>query len=184
MANLCKTCKSARIEEIVKENHRYFYCNDCKTINERSLNTDYGKDVVVASNEGIIHLCAGGLLRKNNKVLMLKRRVYAFGYSFPAGHLEYKEKPFETLKREVLEETALHLKEGKLIFEGEVPNHKCRYGADRHIWYFYDCTFVPGTVVLNPESETYGWYTADEVAKLDLVPQATYLFENVVRPLL
>jgi 8-oxo-dGTP pyrophosphatase MutT (NUDIX family) len=179
MTILCIACQSPDIEEVVKENYRYFYCSHCHELHERALNPDYGRDITIPTRKGLCHLVAGGLLRKDDRFLLLKRRIYAFGYSFPAGHVEYQEKPFETLKREIMEETALQIKKGELIFEGEVTNHKCRYGADIHYWYFYDCDYRASPIVLNPESEAYGWYTLQEALKLDLVPQARFIMNRL-----
>lgn len=179
MAMHCIVCQTQDIEEVVKENKRYFFCSNCNKIYERSFDPDYGRDISIATEQGLTHLVAGTLIWKEDKFLLLKRRVYTFGYSFPAGHIEYREKPEATLAREVAEETSLRIKKSKLIYEGLLNEHKCRYGADQHYWYFYESQCYPGEVILNSESESYGWYTPDEAAKLDLVPQARYIYNQI-----
>ncbi len=180
MAQLCIECDSDKIDEVVKENKRYFFCHACQKLHDRAIDTAYGADVTIPTEKGIIHLIAGALIKNGRQFLLIKRRAYPFGYALPAGHIEYGETPLETLHREILEETGLKVKKSTLLFEGEIHN-KCRYGADRHIWYFYKCQCEPGIPLLNPESEGIGWYSPEEVSSLNLIPSARYLFNEVIR---
>ncbi len=181
MSITCLTCHTPNIKEVVHDNKRFFYCDECQKLYERACNTTYGKDVAIPTNKGLTHLIAGGLIRYNAQFLLLKRRAYPFGYAFPAGHVEYQEEPVETLKREVLEETGLKLKDYHKIFEGEIKTSKCRYGADNHYWYFYECTYDKKELpVLNSESEGIGWFTKDEAVSLPLIPSAYYLITQVI----
>ncbi|HEY1074390.1 MAG TPA: NUDIX hydrolase [Patescibacteria group bacterium] len=182
MSFQCLACDSDAIQEVVQDNYRFFYCSTCEKLYERASNTDYGKDLIVNTKKGIVHVCVGALIRQNNKFLLIKRRAYPFGYGFPAGHLEYEEQPQEGLAREVFEETGLRIKNSELLFNDFIPTSKCRYGADNHIWYFYAVECEEGVPVLNPESEGIGWFSMEEAKNLNLIPSAQHLLTHITFP--
>ncbi len=177
----CLICYSPDIHEIVEDNKRRFYCKSCQKLYDRALDSRYGKDLVINTTEGRQHLSVGALIRrKDHRFLLIKRRSYPFGYDFPAGHVEYNEKPEQALAREVFEELGLKVKRNRLLLEGEMKGNKCKYGADNHFWYFYECECNPDTPFLNAESEDIGWYTRDEAKQLDLIPSAQFFLNQVV----
>lgn len=181
MSVTCIGCNSQNIQEIVKENRRYIYCEDCKQVYERAIDTTYGRDRVINTEEGVVHECVGALIQKDGQYLLIKRRAYPFGYGLPAGHVEYNEAIPDALKREVFEETGLTLTNCETLFEGFVPGSKCRYGADRHIWHYYACDYEGEAPFLNSESEAIGWYSLADIQKLDLIPSAQFIFDKVLR---
>ncbi len=70
-----------------------------------------------------IRIC--GILIENNKILLIKHKgVGEKGYlwSPPGGGAAYGESTEDTLKREFLEETALHIDVGKFLFFHEYIN--------------------------------------------------------------
>lgn len=177
----CISCHGEQVVEVVKGNRRYYHCDSCNKLYERVIDSRYGRDVTLNTNEGITHLSAGMVIWKGDKkFLLIKRRNYPFTYAFPAGHIEYNERPQEALKREVLEELGLKVTQSRLLFHGEIKGDKCRYGADSHIWYFYEGICEPGTPFLNSESESLDWYTSQQATKLELIPAARYLLDHVV----
>ncbi len=179
MSLQCMVCKGKNITEVVQENRRYFLCDSCDKLYERAYDSTYGRDIAINTGKGIYHVVSSGcIVNDQNQFLLIKRRSYPFGYTFPGGHVEYAEKPLDALKREIFEETGLRVRTSELIFEGEIAITKCRYGADSHVWYFYKCNCEPGNLVLNPESEISAWYTHEEALSLDLTPSARYLLEH------
>lgn len=181
MAITCIRCRNKNIKEVVEDNKRYYFCDDCKKLYERALDSRYGKDIAIGTHEGkLVHLSVGGLIRNGNKFLLIKRRGFPFGYSFPAGHIEHNEKPNNALKREIVEELGLRIKKATLVFNDVLDWNKCRYGADSHIWYFYECECEPGTPILSPECEAIGWYSLEEAQKLELVPIAQFFIREIV----
>ena len=143
------------------------------------MDTSYGKTLAVHDQGGVTHKCVGAIIERANRFLLIKRRCYPFGYGLPAGHLEYGEQPLEGLTREVAEETALSVSDNILIYEGEIPKSKCRYGSDRHYWYFYECNVNEHLTFLNAESTCVGWYSLEEMNNLDLTPSARFIFEKI-----
>jgi 8-oxo-dGTP diphosphatase len=179
MSLTCLICKNDTIEEIVKEYKRHYYCSTCDAVYERAYDNSYGRDLVIQTEKGLVHLCVGALIERDARFLLLKRRAYPFGYALPAGHVEYNEEPKAALKREVLEETGLKVRNMKELYHGEVKGSKCRYGADTHIWHYYSAECGDDAPVLNPESETIGWYSINEIKALDLIPSARFIFDKL-----
>jgi len=70
------------------------------------------------------------------------RRKYPWG--LPGGDIKFGEDPVEAIKREVLEETGLHVQTGELLF---VENST----GIRHVELVYLCTGVRGDFVPNDE---------------------------------
>ena len=62
------------------------------------------------------HLGVYGIVIHDNKILLVKksRGAYTGKYDLPGGSIEHGEKPVETLKRELLEETGVNIKSFKL----------------------------------------------------------------------
>lgn len=182
MSLTCITCTDANIEEVVEGNKRYFFCRACNQLYERAVDSTYGRDLSINTDQGVVHVVASAVIHKDDKCLLIKRRSFPFGYSFPGGHLEYAETPMATISREIFEELGLQLLQAELIFEGKIDITKCRYGADSHYWYLYRCRVEDNPVVLNPESESADWFTYKEALELDLTPSARHIFETILEP--
>ena len=75
---------------------------------------DFREDADVRIN----HIQARGIILKEDKVLVMFRRVKGDEYYvFPGGHMREGEKPIETAVREIEEETTIKSKDLKLAFE-------------------------------------------------------------------
>jgi 8-oxo-dGTP diphosphatase len=73
-------------------------------------------------------LTVDGLILKNKKVLLIKRKNYPFKgkWALPGGFVEYKEKTEDTAIREVFEETGLKTKINTLVGVYSDPNRDPR----------------------------------------------------------
>lgn len=87
----------------------------------------------------------------------------------PGGHIESGETFFESLEREVLEETGLIVEPIKLLNPGELINSKDFYRPAHFVYFDIVCNVVGGKLFLQEEelSES-GWFTVDEALNLDL----------------
>lgn len=178
----CLVCGGTDIDEVVVNNRRYFYCHTCKKRYSRIHDDRYGSNVSIASGAERQHVVVVALVRHGNRFLLTKRRMYVFGYHFPAGHVKYGESPDEAIRRETLEETGLDIPDFNLIYEVTLKGAKCRYGADTHLYFLYECTAPSETIFVSQEHESLSWFTVQEARDLPLIPVARYLFDNVVAP--
>jgi 8-oxo-dGTP diphosphatase len=73
-------------------------------------------------------LTVDGLILKDKKVLLIKRKNYPFRgkWALPGGFVEYKEKTEDTAIREVFEETGLKTKINNLVGVYSDPNRDPR----------------------------------------------------------
>lgn len=88
------------------------------------------------------HLGAYGLLIKDDKILLIKKKTgpYDGKLDLPGGTIEFKERPTETLKRELLEETGIEVKKFKYYDADSVTvdwKHKDTNIKVHHIGIFY-----------------------------------------------
>jgi 8-oxo-dGTP diphosphatase len=105
----------------------------------------------------------GVMIWKDGKVLLGKRKN-SFGsgeYSFPGGHLEYKESFEECVRREVVEECGLEIKNIKFVYVG----NSLAYAPRHYVTVGFSADWVSGEPkVLEPEKcESWGWYTVDNL---------------------
>lgn len=88
------------------------------------------------------HLGVYGILIEDNKILLIKKKTgpYDGKLDLPGGTIEFKERPTETLKRELLEETGLKVKKYKYYDADSVIvdwNHNNKNIKVHHIGIFY-----------------------------------------------
>jgi ADP-ribose pyrophosphatase YjhB (NUDIX family) len=114
------------------------------------------------------------IIHKENKYLLTERKGKdpddmpgGRVWHFPGGAVEFGEKIEDSLKREIQEELNLSIK-----VERSIPQV---YSAIRPYWHgvliSYLCS-IDGEehIELDHESYQYGWFTADEIRKLHVLP--------------
>jgi ADP-ribose pyrophosphatase YjhB (NUDIX family) len=112
---------------------------------------------------------AGGLLRDDDRRLLILKPTYKPGWTIPGGQLEADgETPWEGCRREVAEETGLTVRTGRLVCVDFLRPKRDRPGGLR---FLFDCgTVTPGerdSIVLQAdEISEHLWATPDEAAKL------------------
>ncbi len=108
----------------------------------------------------------GMLIWKNDKLLLIERKMFPFGFAPPAGHVDDKGSFENAAKEEVQEEVGLNPINIKLIAEGRKDNKCRRKGGDYHYWKIYE---VEAKGELNPsedETKQAGWYTKGQIKEL------------------
>ena len=127
----------------------------------------------------VMHFSVGALIERDGKYLLIDRVQSPFGFAGVAGHIDEGEVAEEALVREVKEESGLDVERFELLFDEEVSSNTCRRGIDVHYWYLYKC-FVKGDIKQNiEETKSIGWYTLEEIKKLELEPVWKYYFEKL-----
>ncbi len=117
---------------------------------------------------------------KEDKILMLDRAYFPFGWACPAGHADKGENPEQALKREIKEETGLKIKTYKLLIHEFVEWNKCVKGVKGHDWYVYEVGEWQGEIKQNKrEVKEIDWFNPDEIKKLELEQVWSYWFKKL-----
>ncbi len=117
-----------------------------------------------------VRVAVHGLIRQDDKFLVLKRSFdddYMPGYwDLPGGTIKFQENILDALNREIVEETNLKVKIGRILFCYDFPS-----GPERHQFQIiYECKYLGGEVKLNPEDhEAAQWLTFKESDKLNKI---------------
>ena len=132
-----------------------------------------------SANGRDMHYGVGAIIKKDDKYLLIDRVKPPLGHASVAGHIDDGENEIQTLFREVEEESGLKVEKYDKIIEEEVPWNFCHRGIKTHYWYVFNCD-VSGEVKQNfAETKSIGWYTIDEIKKLELEPVWKYFFEKL-----
>lgn len=181
MKKLCESCQKPGIKEIAYKDGIYYFCPSCQQINERFITVDglYSK----LTSEGLQHTVAGVVVRQEDKIMIIKRRVWPFTYGIPSGHLKTDEGPEDGAKRKLMEETGIIANQLSLIFHGAIENDPCRYGAKSHEWFLYQLVLPKNKKIdsfLNSELSDSEFITPKQALKKDLFPVFRHLVKNVI----
>lgn len=107
-------------------------------------------------------------VKKENKYLMLHRnqqkKIMPNVWMAPGGHREFNEGLFECARREIFEETGLHIKNIRLRVVG---NAHLKDLDQEFYFYLLNADYASGEVKENFEDGTFEWFTPEEIAKLD-----------------
>ena len=116
--------------------------------------------------------CAAVIFSSNRRAVLLTRREDNGRWCLPGGHMEAGERADEACAREVLEETGLHVRVGKLVGVYANPNRLVVY-ADGNQFHIVGLCFeaepVGGTLGLSDETTEVGYFTPEQIAALDLM---------------
>ena len=109
----------------------------------------------------------------NKDSILLQNRVKDDwkGYTLPGGHIEKHEDVSDAVKREVLEETGLVIKDEKLC---GIKHFETKNG--RYIVFLYKTNNYSGTLTSSSEGEMV-WVKRSEVSSYNLVPDFFKLLE-------
>ncbi|MFH0856650.1 MAG: NUDIX domain-containing protein [bacterium] len=116
-----------------------------------------------------VEIVSGAIIRKENKILMVRQPKWSNKWTFPGGHIEAGESILESAKREGEEETGLKLNPVKIICFGELINSKDFYRPAHFI--YFDCVFdvLGGKLKLQEDELSEAkWLTSREALELDL----------------
>ncbi len=128
-----------------------------------------------------MHKSVGMVIRRGNKILMIDRAIYPFGWACPAGHVDSGETAVKALKREVKEETGLEVLKYKLLIHEFVDWNKCSRGVNGHDWYVYEVLGWEGRIRRNNrEEKKIKWIDVEEVKNLKLEPVWEYWFKKIL----
>jgi len=108
------------------------------------------------------------IFNPDDRILLCKSHKWENKYVIPGGHIEKGESMEEALRREILEETGLQIRDIRLLSIKESIFSKTFY-EDRHfIFIDYQCRTDSDRVVLNDEAEEYAWVALKEIEDYEL----------------
>jgi len=113
------------------------------------------------------HKSVGILVWRDDKLLLIERKKFPFGFAPPAGHLDEDGDDFEkAAKRELLEEVGLEAKNIELVAEGKKENLCRREGGAWHYWKIYQVEAEGEIKRSEDETKQAGWYGKDEITQM------------------
>jgi len=134
------------------------------------------------------HIGTYGIIIENNKIALIKkaRGGYKGKLDLPGGGIEHTELPHETLKRELIEEIGVELKECKL-FDVTSTNFtwlmdKDLYEDLHHIGILYLVDWDDKELKIDGDgidSEGADWYVINNLKKDELSPFVKYSLEKL-----
>ena len=112
------------------------------------------------------HTSVGMLVWKDDKLLLIERAKFPFGFAIPAGHVDGDKTFEESAKRELQEEVGLETKELKFIAEERKENLCRREGGTWHYWKIYQMITMGDIDRSKDETKQAGWYDKDQIKVL------------------
>ena len=112
------------------------------------------------------HPSVGMLVWKDDKLLLIERAKFPFGFAIPAGHVDGDKTFEESAMRELKEEVGLDTKEIKLVIEGKKENHCRRESGTWHYWKIYQVNIEGNIERSESETKQANWYTKDQIREL------------------
>lgn len=112
------------------------------------------------------HTSVGMLVWKEDKLLLLERARFPFGFAIPAGHVDGDQTFEEAAIRELSEEVGLTANKVELISEGRRENPCRREDGTWHYWKIYKINTTGEIKRSEDETKKVGWYNVEEIKKL------------------
>ncbi|MTI49223.1 NUDIX domain-containing protein [Sporosalibacterium faouarense] len=110
------------------------------------------------------------LVVKDRKILLLKRSENSsFGgglWDIPGGKLEFGERPEESLKREINEETSLNIKIQEILDINSGINYEKN---KQYITIVYLTKYENGRVILNKENTDFLWVDINNIDEYEKI---------------
>ena len=107
----------------------------------------------------------GILVWQDDKLLLIERKKFPFGFAPPAGHIDEHGSFEQAAQNELKEEVGLNALNVKLIIEGKKEN-PCRRGGAWHYWKIYQAQVSGELSPSKEETKQAGWYSKDDLQEL------------------
>ncbi len=112
------------------------------------------------------HTSVGMFVWKNDKLLLIERAKFPFGYAVPAGHLDGDTDYEIAARRELKEEVGLDVVRLDLVFDGRKENPCRREDGTWHHWKLYRVESVGDLSPSLQETKRADWYSVEQIEVL------------------
>jgi phosphoglycolate phosphatase-like HAD superfamily hydrolase/ADP-ribose pyrophosphatase YjhB (NUDIX family) len=117
---------------------------------------------------------------QDGKVLMVRTHKWSELWGIPGGKIKWGEPSGDALKREILEETALEIRDIRFVLVQDCIHSKEFYRDAHFILLNYTCLCAgPEQVTLNDEAREYRWVTVSEALAMQINQPTRRLLETV-----
>ncbi len=116
--------------------------------------------------------CSAIIYGDTKEEVLLTRRSDNGRWCLPGGGMDPGESAVEACAREVLEETGLIVRVGRLVGVYTTPNLVVEYADGNRIQpvaFSFEAEAIGGELSLSDETTEYGYYTLDELKQMDLM---------------
>ena len=123
------------------------------------------------------------IFNQAGKLFLMKSHKWHDQYVVPGGHIELGETMEAALRREIMEETGLPIRDIEFVALQEFIFDEAFHKKDQHfIFIDFVCHTDAGEdeVVLNEEAEEYVWVSVDEALALPIEPYTRRLLEKAI----
>ena len=117
-------------------------------------------------------VCSAIIFDDSREKVLLTRRADNGKWCLPGGHMEAGESTTEACAREVLEETGLTVKVGRLIGVYGSPHRITEYADGNKVQSVVMCfeaETISGELTTSDETTEFGYYDVNEMQGLDLL---------------
>ncbi len=106
------------------------------------------------------------LVYNEDRLLLIERARFPFGFAIPAGHVDHDKSYEEAAVRELKEEVGLEVKSLTLAAEGKKTNPCRREGGTWHYWKIYRVEFEGELERSADETKQANWYDVSRIQQL------------------
>lgn len=121
------------------------------------------------------HTSVGMFVWKDEKLLLIERAKFPFGFAIPAGHVDGDASYEISAARELKEEVGLDTTTLTLVTEGRKENPCRREGGTWHYWKLYQMTTTGDIDRSIDETKQAQWYSREQIK---LLADRTELYNN------
>jgi len=133
--------------------------------------------------EGQIRAGCCALIRDRERIL-LTRRTDNGRWCLPSGLIDPGESVMEATAREVLEETGLVIRLGRLIGVYSSPNYLVQYKDGNRVQFVLTCMtgeVIGGEMGLSEETTEVGFFEISELAEMDILETHRLQIEDAMK---
>jgi 8-oxo-dGTP pyrophosphatase MutT (NUDIX family) len=135
----------------------------------------------VSSSIKHVQTAVAGIVKEDNKFLIVKSNRWHGKLTLPGGKIEQGESAFDAIQREMMEETGLKIVASDLVYvDGPISSSDYIDPSMVFMVSVFKCYVENmGTIILNEEASGYEWLTKDELLERDVASWTRTALDHV-----